>query len=141
LRPTDALASYHLALAKEKQGQLAEAAAHYTQAVENKVKFYQALLSLASIRATVPDDRLRDGSEAVRWAEEAVQLKRSAWALDVLAAAYAETGRWPEALRTAPAALQLARSTGARKRAEAIQQRLQRYARKEPFRRTQPLDP
>ena len=49
--------------------------------------------------ATDPDPSVRNGSEAVRLAERAVQLTgaREPTLLDTLAAAYAEAGRFQEA--------------------------------------------
>jgi tetratricopeptide (TPR) repeat protein len=61
--------------------------------------------------ATNPDAALRNGPEAVRLAEHACATagRRSPMLLDTLAAAYAETGRFPEAVSTAQEALDLAR--------------------------------
>ena len=143
LRPEDGLVRCHLGLALEKQDKLGLAARYYAAAVETRPDLVPALLSLASIRATAPADELRDGEEAVKLAEKACELTRYAdpVALDVLAAALAETGRFPDALRVAEMAVRYARATGNEKRAAAVQRRVELYSRNEPFRRSAPFDP
>jgi tetratricopeptide (TPR) repeat protein len=61
--------------------------------------------------ATHRDARVRDGAEAVRWAQKAVSLTggNDPIYLDTLAAAYAETGNFPRALATVKEALRLAK--------------------------------
>ena len=60
-----------------------------------------ALNSLAWIEATHADAKLRNGKEAVVFAEKAAGLKKDdAPTLDTLAAAYAEAGRFKEAVAT-----------------------------------------
>jgi tetratricopeptide (TPR) repeat protein len=73
-----------------------------------------ALNKLAWHLATSPDGALRDGPEAVRLAEHACAAtgRRSPALLDTLAAAYAEAGRFPEAITVAEEALVLARAAG-----------------------------
>jgi len=63
--------------------------------------------SLAWLRATAADAAERDGAEAVRLAEHACTLTgyREPDKLDTLAAAYAEVGRFEEAVATARRAL------------------------------------
>ena len=73
-----------------------------------------ALNNLAWILATSPDDGLRNGTEAVRLAERACELTHYDEPLFIgtLAAAYAESGRFPEAVTTAEKAEQLATTAG-----------------------------
>ena len=143
LRPEHGLAWCHLGIALEKQDKLAPAARYYAAAVKTDPDLAPALLSLASIRATAPDDELRGGDEAVELAQKACELTRYAdpVALDVLAAALAETGRFSDALRVAGMAVQCARAGGNEKRAVAAQRRSEFYSRNEPFRRSAPFDP
>jgi tetratricopeptide (TPR) repeat protein len=72
------------------------------------------LNDLAWLLATHPDAALRNGQEAVRAAERACAMtkRKSPRLLDTLAAAYAETGRFPDAISTAQEALALAQSSG-----------------------------
>jgi Flp pilus assembly protein TadD len=73
-----------------------------------------ALNNLAWLLATCSDDRLRDGAEAVQCAERACQLTgfKQAGMVGTLAAAYAEAGRFPEAVATAESAVKLATAAG-----------------------------
>ncbi len=95
----------------------------------------QALTSLAWILAVDPDGHIRNGLEAVTLAERACQLTgfRNPTFLGTLAAAYAEAGRFEDAVRTAEKASDLARATGNQKLAERNQQLLAMYRAGKPF--------
>ena len=73
-----------------------------------------ALNELAWLLATGPDAALRNGPEALQLAEHAcaVANRGNPVLLDTLAAAYAEAGRFPEAINTAQEAVSLARTAG-----------------------------
>jgi Flp pilus assembly protein TadD len=73
-----------------------------------------ALDELAWVFATHPSDELRDGNEAVLLAERACALTKrtDAMLLATLAAAYAETGNFDQAINTIQESLSKARSTG-----------------------------
>jgi len=66
--------------------------------------------NLAWILATHEDPKLRDGAEAVRWAEQVVAADGSAdpATLDTLAAAFAEAGRFDDAIGVANRMAELA---------------------------------
>src|SRR5262249_58491261 len=70
------------------------------------------LESLAWILATSPDALVRDGKAAVDLARHAAELTIGSvpGVLDTLAAAYAESGRFSDAVSTAERALAIARS-------------------------------
>jgi Flp pilus assembly protein TadD len=70
----------------------------------------EAHCNLAWIQATFPDSSLRNGSEAVEHAERAVKLSdgKNARIWRLLAAAYAEVGRFPDAIRAAQNGMSLA---------------------------------
>ena len=72
-----------------------------------------ALNDLAWIYATHPRRDLRNAVEAVRLAEQACQLsdRKLPTCLNTLAAAYAEAGRFAEAVTTAKKAIQIARAS------------------------------
>ena len=76
--------------------------------------FPDALDRLAWILATAPQAEFRNGEEAVRMAERACELTghQQARLLATLAAAYAETGRFPEAASAAERARDLAAGAG-----------------------------
>ncbi len=72
------------------------------------------LNDLAWLLATHPDPALRDGQNAVRFAERGCALTAGKYPtlLSTLAAAYAETGRFSDAINKGEEALSLARSAG-----------------------------
>lgn len=74
-----------------------------------------AMNNLAVLLATAADPKLRNGAEAVRLAEKASEISsnENPVILSTLAAAYAESGRFPDAIRTSEKAIELARAAGA----------------------------
>jgi tetratricopeptide (TPR) repeat protein len=94
-----------------------------------------ALIGLAWILATDPSDRVRNGPEAVTLAERACQLTqfRDPSLLIALSAAYAEAGRFEDAIRTAEKTSDLARIAGSQKLIERNQQLLEMYRAGKPF--------
>ncbi|HIE04822.1 MAG TPA: tetratricopeptide repeat protein, partial [Candidatus Latescibacteria bacterium] len=93
-------------------------------------------LNLAWLLSTCPDPEVRDGREAVKLAEEVLKASggRSAEAMGVLAAAYAEAGRFRDAVRTARRAISVARSSGREELARSIEAQLRDYEARRPFR-------
>jgi len=90
--------------------------------------------SLAWIRATSTAGAWRDGAEAVRLAERACTLTRNrdVDALDALAAAYAEVGRFAEAANAARRALEMTDTSAGRNR--EIRARVALYEAGRPYR-------
>ena len=89
---------------------------------------------LAWILSTCPDGAVRDGVEAVRLAEQLVEMtgRRDAGALGMLAAAYAEAGDFGRALQTARQARALAAND-----AQLLQQidaELEVFEKRQPYR-------
>lgn len=136
IKPDFVEAHYNAALTLEQAGRLPEAVGHYADAVRLNGDLPVALNKLAWIRATSNDPRLRDGTEAVRLAERACQLtgRKQVALLDTLAAAYAEAGRFAEAVSTAREALSLATSGGQPEAAATIESRLSLYRAGQPCR-------
>ncbi|MGD0745899.1 MAG: tetratricopeptide repeat protein [Verrucomicrobiota bacterium] len=95
-----------------------------------------ALNNLAWILATCPDDGVRDGNEAVQCAERACRLTgfTQAGVVSALAAAYAEAGRFPEAVATAEQAVTLANAVGNTQIAAVNRQLLTLYRAGKPWR-------
>jgi tetratricopeptide (TPR) repeat protein len=87
---------------------------HFQEAVRLAPDSPLALNGLAWLLATYPDAAMRNGPEAVRLAEHAcaVASRRNPALLTTLAAAYAEAGRFPEAINAAQEAISLARTAG-----------------------------
>jgi Flp pilus assembly protein TadD len=94
-----------------------------------------ALNNLAWILATCPDDTVRNGTEAVQHAERACRLtdyKQSAL-ISTLAAAYAEAGRFPEAVATAERAVKMQTASGETRMADINNQLLTLYRSGKPY--------
>jgi tetratricopeptide (TPR) repeat protein/mono/diheme cytochrome c family protein len=134
VRPDEGDALYNLAAALTVEGEVKEAVAYYRRAVQVQPDAPEAHAELAWLLGTHPDAAIRDAREAVRLAERASALTRrqDAAVLDVLAAAYAEAGRFAEAAATARAALALL--PGRSELAASIQRRLDLYAKGRPYR-------
>ncbi len=105
---------YNMGVMLEQTGRTGEAVVQYRHALALNPQMFTPLNNLAWILATSPDDTLRNGVEAVRLAERAYELThhRNPLITGTLAAAYAEAGRFPEAVATAEKAEQLATNTG-----------------------------
>ena len=105
---------FHLGMTLGQLGRTREAVAQYREALRLNPNLAGALNNLAWVLATSPDDELRNGAEAVRLAERACELTHYGQPLFIgtLAAAYAEAGRFPEAVTTAEKAEQLATAAG-----------------------------
>lgn len=91
-------------------------------------------LRLAWLLATSPDATVRNGPEAVQLAQQVVGERGGPQALDVLAAALAEAGRFDDAADTARRAAQLAAAQGLAPFAEQIRLRLGAYEAGRPHR-------
>ncbi len=111
---------YHLGMTLGQLGRKREAIAQYREALRLNPNLTGALINLAWILAANPDDELRNGAEAVRLAERACELTHygEPLYLGTLAAAYAEAGRFPEAVSAAEKAEQLATAAGSKPLAE-----------------------
>ena len=94
------------------------------------------LTDTAWILATNPNASVRDGAEAVALAQRAVELSggQEPAILDTLAAAYAEAGRFPEAVEVARKASVLAMRQNKEPLAEASKVKLHLYEAKKPYR-------
>ena len=90
----------------------------------------------AWVLATTPSDGLRDGARAVEVAEaltRSSQAQDPNW-MDTLAAAYAEIGRFEDAISLARKAAALAESRGLTELASGVRERLELYESTRPFR-------
>ncbi len=136
LTPQDAGAHFNLALALRMSHQQGLAAAHYRAALRLNPDQPEALNDLAWILATHPEPTLRDGAEAVQLAERLCQLAGApnALFLGTLAAAYAEAGRFTNAVQTAEQARALALAAGETQGVETTEKQLGFYRAGKPFR-------
>ncbi len=119
-----------------ESGQAARALEDWRAAIRIRPADVSTLRQAAWVMATSPDDSVRNGADAVSYAEQARKLTgdTDVLVLDSLAAAYAETGRFAEAEQTAGRALVLAAKAERRQLAEAMTKRIALYRAHKPFR-------
>ena len=131
---------YNLGLTLNQLGRTREAVDSYRAALKLNPDLAPVLNNLAWVLAASPDDALRNGAEAVRLAERACELTHYAQPLFIgtLAAAYAECGRFPEAVTTAEKAEQLATASGLTAVAAKSRQLLELYRAGKPYREPAP---
>ncbi len=86
--------------------------------------------------ATCPDDQVRSGREAIEFGEAACRLggHKEPICLGTLAAAYAEAGRFDDAIRSAEKARELAAAAGVKEVVQRNEELLQLYRAGKPFR-------
>jgi tetratricopeptide (TPR) repeat protein len=91
---------------------------------------------LAQILSSHPDETVRNGEEAVRWAQRLVSTDKRAHpaALMTLATAYAEAGRYDEAIATAEQGLAVARSESDAQTASQLERRLELFRQQKAYR-------
>jgi tetratricopeptide (TPR) repeat protein len=113
-------------------GHYRAAAANYEDAVRLDPQNQIYLCQLAWLQATCPDDALRNGRHAVGLALKACELTgwRDAGAIATLAAAYAETGRFDEAVEMQKKATEL----GPPRWRETFGRLLKAYQERKPYR-------
>jgi hypothetical protein len=112
-----------------ERGDVRAAITHYRRALQASPQLVPALNNLAWLLATSLDDANRNGVEAVELAERACGLTQFQAPIMVgtLAAAYAEAGRFPEAIETAERAAAVAQVAGEAGVAQRNQQLLKLY--------------
>ncbi len=125
-----------LAMALATQGGLEEAIDHYREAIRLDPADPGPRNNLAWIESTHPDPGFRNGPEAVELAERACEISpdRNPAFLDTLAAAYAEAGRFPEAVTTLAEAISQAESRGMEDFIRESTVRLEGYKAGRPYR-------
>jgi len=129
-------AHYNLGNTLLRLGRTTEALTHYKKALQTNPDDVEILNNMAWVLATCPGDNVRDGAKAVELAQRAVSLTGNSQprTLATLAAAFAETGRFPDAIKTAEQALQLVMDQGNFALADSIRAQLKLYRASLPFR-------
>jgi len=123
-----------------RTGRVSEAVAHLKESLKINPDSIYAQSNLAWVLATSIDTSLRDGAKAVELAKKTIDLDGHAndetaiVALRILAAGYAETGRFSEALEPAQQALQLATAQGNAGLAKHLQSDIASYRENRPLR-------
>jgi Flp pilus assembly protein TadD len=136
----DTEARSQLASLLYQAGKLGEAVAEYRQVVAAKPDQPETLSNLAWLLATSPDSAVRNGTDAVRFAEQACHLTgyQRPQMIGALAAAYAEAGRFTEAVAATQKAIDLARASGDARFAAVNEQLLKLYSAGKPYHMTRP---
>jgi tetratricopeptide (TPR) repeat protein len=113
----------------KRPGRVQDGLKAYRAAVTHEPENVIVLNNLAWQLAAHPQATVRNGKEAVQWAEKAVTLtgQRDPAVLDTLAAAYAEAGDFQRAVAAATKAAALARQQGKRALWEGIQAGLAKF--------------
>ena len=132
-------AYYNLGIIYANQRNIEKAILHYKKALHFNPNMAQALYNLSWILASCEDERFRNGEGTVRLAEKLCKITRynQPLALDALAAAYAETGKFDEAVTIAKKALELALKQGPKELVLELKKRLQLYQKGRSYRQTQ----
>lgn len=136
LDPDFAPAHYALGIMCQQQRRVPEALQRWRAAARLAPQWPDPLNNLAWALATDPQADLRDGAEAVKAAIRAAELAgtNQVGVLDTLAAAYAEAGRFAEAIATGRQAEAVAVAQGQADMAEQIRRRLALYGSHQPYR-------
>jgi tetratricopeptide (TPR) repeat protein len=141
IRPDFAAGHENLGYAYYLQGNFADSLNHLRLALQTEPDKVSVLNLAASLLATCPDASLRDGKEAVRLADHARQLTagQDSSILDTLSAAYAESGRFPQAIQTEQQAMVIAKQQGKLLLAGTLSSHMERFSSNRPLR--EPPDP
>lgn len=117
-------------------GRVNEAIAQWEQTLKIQPADWEARNSLAWVFATYPNTSIRDGRRAVNLAQEALRLSggKNPLIFRTLAAAYAESGRYAEAIDTAQRGLELAAAQGNSALAESLRSNIAVYQTNSPLR-------
>jgi tetratricopeptide (TPR) repeat protein len=129
LDPEDSRPYYLMGKALLRQGQSSQAVGQFQEALRRDGNDLQTLVFLARVLAAAQDPRVRNGAQAVAFAESANTLSGGAqsFVLDTLAMSYAEGGRFAEAVKTQQDALARANEAGEKDAVQALEERLELY--------------
>lgn len=135
LKPTSAQIYAKLGFLLNEQGKTGAAIDFYRAYLRCSPDEPSACNNLAWILATHPDSNLRNGGEAVGWAEHACDVthRREPVFVGTLAAAYAEAGRFQDAIAAAQLAINLSHAAGQDEVEKTNQRLLELYRAGKPF--------
>lgn len=114
IQPQNADVHNNLAVAFLRERRTSDALAEWQETLRLRPDKTATQISLAWVLATFPDPTIRDGNKAIALAQRAYQTAadRNLMIFRVLAAAYAETGRFREAIAAAAEGAQRAEERG-----------------------------
>ena len=136
LQPKNADMHNNLAVALLQAGRGAAAVAQWQETLRLEPGKIGTQIALAWILSTSPDAGIRDGTKALALAQRAEQTSggRNLTVFRVLAAAYAESGRFSEAINAAQEGAQRAEAQGQSSLAQSLQGDLALYQQGVPLR-------
>ena len=139
LDPDYTRAHTNLGEAYAARGKRASAADQFALAVHSDPDNPFLLNRLAWLLATSPEDSVRNGPRAVELAERAATITRreDVMSMETLSAAYAEAGRFEDAVTAGRAALALAEKQGNESSAADLARRLPMFEMRHPYREGQ----
>ncbi len=137
--PLNPKANYYLGIVLFQTGRVDEALAHFQKTLESQPDFAEAWDSLdhtAWLLATSSEASVRNGPKALALARQLARLssENNPAILDTLAAAYAESGQFPEAVDAAQRALALALTQNNPALANALRQHIKLFQEGSPLR-------
>ncbi len=117
------------------ENQAEDALADFEEVLRRAPDYAGAANDYAWTLATNPNDKVRDGRKAVKYAKDACYQGdyKHAPTIDTLAAAYAEAGDWEEAMKWQEEAVKLAEKTNP-KDVKGMRERALLYKEKRPYR-------
>jgi len=136
LSPNQPIVQNVLAELLYTQGKTDEAISHWKLALRFQPDTPGVLNNLAWIMAVHEDNKFRNPSEALQYAQRACELTefKNPDLLDTLSAAHAAVGNFDKAIETAERALKLYRDLGLEKKADDLQNRLELFRKGQPYR-------
>jgi len=136
LAPQDPRFQYLLGKAFLRQGKSPQAIEHFLTALQLDPNDLNALIYLARVLAADEDEHVRNGLKAVELAERANTLSGGGQPLllDTLAMAYAESGRFKEAVQTTKEAIEGAKVAGDPETLADLEASLRLYESGRPYR-------
>ena len=135
IMPDSLEAHINLGSALLQKGHADKAIAHFQKVLQLKPDSVTVLNNLAWLLATWPDAQVRDGAQAVQYAGRACELTHYGVTVLVgtLAAAYAEAGRYEDAVAAAEKACALAQASGDGGLLERNRKLLAMYRARQPY--------
>jgi tetratricopeptide (TPR) repeat protein len=119
-------------------GRQAEAIADYERALKLQPKDYSILNNLAWVLATSPDPKIRNGKRSLELATSACEATeyKMAYILSTLAAAYAESGDMPSAIKWSSKAVEISD----KEHSDSLKKELESYKAGKPWREAIPKE-
>ena len=139
LDPNYGVPHYNLARIYDNRGDTELSIFHYEKVLQIRPEMTVALYNLSWILSTEENEKYRNGQKAVVLAEKLCRLTnyRQPLGFDALAAAYAETGRFREAVSFAQKGIDLALRIGPPELLMGLEKRMKLYRAGLPYRRMQ----